>query len=286
MNQLKQPIVILGGDRRQKAAAEELIRRGYPVQTRELEPGGPDWRAEAAGADILLLPAPCTRDNVCLFTPLSDSRVELKELGALLRPSTLVIGGKLETLPAEQVCKEDLLTREDYQWRNAVPTAEAALALALEQRQKTLHTSRCLVIGGGRIGQVLSRLLQALGAIVCVSARKSADLARTEALGMEAYRTEQIRDIADRFDLIFNTVPALVLDRRVLERVSDQCIILDLASAPGGTDRLAAEAFGRTVISAPGLPGKVTPITAGIIVARTVDEIIHSTNGRKNTHGQ
>ena len=44
------------------------------------------------------------------------------------------------------------------------------------------------------------------------------------------------------------------------------CLILDLASQPGGTDFGCAKALGLTAIHALALPGKVAPVTAGTAI--------------------
>lgn len=49
---------------------------------------------------------------------------------------------------------------------NAVPTAEGAIQIAMEQTDVTLHGLPVLVIGHGRIGSLLARRLAALGAKV------------------------------------------------------------------------------------------------------------------------
>ncbi len=69
---------------------------------------------------------------------------------------------------------------------------------------------------GGRIGQLLSRKLQALGAQVTVSARRSRDLGMIRAMGFRAAVTGQWEDLSP-YRVIFNTVPAPVLSQRDLE---------------------------------------------------------------------
>jgi dipicolinate synthase subunit A len=68
-------------------------------------------------------------------------------------------------------------------------------------------------------------------------------------------------------DLIFNTAPAPIVTRAVLERLPRYAAVIDMATAPGGTDFDAAERLGITAKLAPGLPGIVAPVTAGRIIA-------------------
>ena len=48
----------------------------------------------------------------------------------------------------------------------------------MEATDRTLHGSRCLIIGYGRIGRLLADRLLSLGAEVTVSARKYGDSVR------------------------------------------------------------------------------------------------------------
>lgn len=75
-------------------------------------------------------------------------------------------------------------------------------------------------------------------------------------------------------DMIFNTVPAIVLTEEILATMGKGSLIVDLASAPGGTDFEAAARFGIKAILALGLPGKVAPKTAGRILADSIPQLI------------
>ena len=60
------------------------------------------------------------------------------------------------------------------------------------------------------------------------------------------------------------------LGREALEDVKPDCLILDLASKPGGVDLGRAGELGLTVIWALSLPGKVAPVTAGAAIKSTI----------------
>ena len=117
---------------------------------------------------------------------------------------------------------------------NDVPTCEGALQLAMEQTEHTLQGASCLVIGYGRIGALLAHKLHALDAAVTVSARSPRDFARIEADGMRALDTRSLAGRLSAFQLIFNTVPAPVLGAAELSSLSTGCLVIDLASLPGG----------------------------------------------------
>ena len=119
---------------------------------------------------------------------------------------------------------------------NAVPTAEGALQIAMEELPITLHGCRALVIGYGRLGKLLAHRLSALGAKVSVSARKWADLAWAEAFNYGVEQTDRLDGWLCGYDLVINTVPARVLDGGRLADLKPGCLVIDLASKPGGAD--------------------------------------------------
>ena len=65
----------------------------------------------------------------------------------------------------------------------------------------------------------------------------------------------------ENYDYIFNTIPYIILDESKLIKIKKECLIIDLASKPYGVDMSVAARIGIKVIIAPGLPGKVAPLT-------------------------
>lgn len=153
-----------------------------------------------------------------------------------------------------RVLKDEVYTQE-----NAALTAEGALFTAVARMNRALRGSKCLVIGYGRIGKALTGLLRAMGAMVTVAARR--EESRREA-GENSVSIQEIPQVLPRMDVIFNTVPAPVLEEKELRQVKPQCVMIDLASAPYGIDRDAAEALGRKAFLESGLPGRYCPLSA------------------------
>ena len=134
----------------------------------------------------------------------------------------------------------DYYAREELQVANAVPTAEGAIQRAMEATDGTLHGSRCLVLGFGRVGKLLAYRLRNLGAQVTVAARKYRDLAWIDAMDFCSLPIGELSGHLGEFDLIFNTVPALLLDAPRLTETKENCLLMELASAPGGIEEGAA----------------------------------------------
>ena len=144
----------------------------------------------------------------------------------------------------------------------------------MEELPITLQDARVLVIGYGRLGKVLARQLHGLGARVTVAARNPADRAWVRAWGYGDVPSDHLAGHTGGFDLSCNTVPVCLLDREALSGVTPGCLVIDLASKPGGVDFAAAGELGVKVIWALSLPGKVAPVTAGKAIRSAIYNIM------------
>lgn len=282
---------LLGGDERQRSAAEHLRALGYCVRTWGLSPqDDTDWRT-VLPAEVVLLPLPATTDGVSVAAPLVPDapRLSVSELSANLPHGTVLLGGRL---PPEWVhlAGEAGLTVFDYasddvfQMKNALPTAEGAILLALRELRHTLSGSAVAVTGYGRIASLLADRLRALGAAATVCARRARDLA---AAAMRGHAVSRLvpgcpPQLPSGCRAVFNTVPAQLFDRSAAAAFPQDCLYIELASAPGGMDPTIAQACGVRYLPGGGLPGRCFPETAGIIVAETALSLLPD-NNRKDT---
>lgn len=252
-------IHLMGGDSRQLYLADYISDRGFPVSLSYLGTGGtPQW-----DADLLILPLPASRDGVTLNAPLAKETIPLQTVYDHFKGPYL-FGGKLpRSAPLRAI---DYYRAEEITVANAALTVEGALALAISNTPFALLNQPVLVLGAGRIGQLLALRLTAMGARVTVAARRAESLALCRALGAEARFYEDVP--YQRFRLVFNTVPARVLQQ--LERLPEGALLIELASAPGGFDAEAAEKLGLQVLHAPGLPGKFAPESAAEVIGEFI----------------
>jgi dipicolinate synthase subunit A len=274
---------VLGGDRRQIALAESIASDGYTVTacgfddvifSREVKKAGLEETAELC--ENIILPLPITADGKHLKMDFSDQKILLDDNFAELLRGKQVFGGMMGRLYQtsdiwESIDTYDYFTREEFAVRNVVPTAEGAIGIAMQEYPGTISGSKCLVAGFGRIGKILSWMLRGIGAKVTVSARKQSDIAWINSYG---YDTILTAEIGGRFDIVFNTIPAVIFDHKVLARLHGRPLLIDLASPPGGVDYDAAESCGFQVIHALSLPGKVAPKAAGEIIKHTIYNIM------------
>ena len=86
-------------------------------------------------------------------------------------------------------------------------------------------------------------------------------------------------------DLLFNTIPTMIVTAQIIANLPSRAVIIDLASKPGGTDFRFAEKRGIKALLAPGLPGIVAPKTAGRIIADCLSRLIME-DSRQRGNGQ
>lgn len=275
---MSKTICIIGGDLRQKRLFEVLSKDGYQVFSEGL--GEEEFYFDdLKKADIVIFPIPMSFDNVYINAPFCRQKISIKSVLDHLNMDCLVLGACIsketeDMLTRKGLSFEDYFGREELIVKNAIPTAEGALEIALSEMPTTIFGSKCLVTGFGRVGKVMAKKLKALDADVTVSARKYGDFAWIEEAGLKPIHTEDLSLFVKDFDLIINTVPSLILTEEILKRVKDEALIIDLASKPGGVDFSAAKRLGKNVIWALSLPGKTAPLTAGDIIKEAVVNIL------------
>ena len=274
---------VIGGDERMKYLAQSIAADGYPVCVCGLEKLGTcrgaaecDLPQLAAKSSVILLPLPATKDGLFLNAPYAENEIRLDDDFSRLFMHKTVCGGMLQRLTASsslwrEIEPEDYYRREELAVGNAIPTAEGAVGIAIREYPGTINGAKCLITGFGRIGKNLAIILRGMGAEVFCAARKMADLMQMRAFGVQPLT---YREIGRRFDLIFNTVPAKVLTSPVLMQQTRDTLIIELASAPGGTDLKRAEELHLHVIDAPSLPGRVAPKTAAEYIKEAVYNIL------------
>lgn len=280
---------ILGGDKRQLFLADSLVKDGCSVILGgfdNLRSVGSisiaDIRTALNYSDAIIFPLPSVRSDGSLNTAFANTNIFFDEEELEILKSKPVFASMRDRLirayPELKSAKiYDYAARDDFAILNAVPTAEGAIECAMSAYEGTIAGSRSLVVGFGRIGKVLAKLLNALGSKVTVSARKTSDIAFIDALGYKAVNTEVLKEIKD-IDLVFNTVPSMIFNEELLKNTDRNTLVIDLASLPGGVDFEAARALRIDAQRALSLPGKCAPKAAGEIIKTTVFRIIEEVN--------
>ena len=182
----------------------------------------------------------------------------LSDILSILPENITIIGGNLNSQALANYQTIDLLQDPVYVAENADITARCAIKLLCECLPCTLKNLPILVIGWGRIGKCLARLLQANDALVTVYARKEADRAMLSALGYSVQNALE----PTGFRVVINTTPAVVLPN-----CPKDAFKMELSSVLG--------IGGDDVLWARGLPAIHAPESSGKLIADTVIRLLN-----------
>ena len=229
-------------------------------------------------SDIIIGPVPFSKDGKNVQTIYSSQKIEIDELVKYCKGKILIAGA----IPNEVIAlaKEldirviDIMKIESLTVLNTIATAEGTLEIAMRNTKKVLHGSKVLVLGYGRVAKVVAKVFSAVEAEVTCAVRKPEAFAWIEVDGFKAININELGKNLGEFDIIINTPPTLILNRKKLRLIKKDCLVIDLASYPGGVDVEAAKELNINFEWALGLPGKVAPITAAEHIYKVLREVI------------
>lgn len=280
---------VVGGDLRTIKLAKILAKEGNMVYTYGLEKAEElkeikniifcEKLIEAVKmVQVVIGPIPFSSDGININMPFSDGKLSIREFMHNLNAKILIAGtiapDVYELANDEYIEIVDIMKREELAVLNTIATAEGTIEIAIANTNKILHGSNVLVLGFGRIGKVLARKLAGLSTKVTCAARKEEDLAWIKAYGHKGININQIDKNLSEFDVIINTVPQMILTAEKLGYVKQECLLIDLASNPGGIDKKVAKEKGLQLIWALALPGKVAPTTTAEFIKDTIYNIL------------
>lgn len=286
LSQLK--IGVFGGDMRQVYLADALLKKGFHVCTFKTKEKIEHENCTTLHnltelfeqCNVIIGPIPFNKD---LVTAASATDIN-SDLSQLLTNDHILIGGIIpphivNSCNLKGVPYYDYMNDEKIAILNAIATAEGSIMEAIKSSDINLHGSQCLVLGYGRCGKVLAGKLKALDAKVTIAARSEEALAYAEAAGYQTCNLSDIKSILPSFNFIFNTIPALVLDKDHLALVDPKVTIIDIASQPGGVDFEFALKNNINAKLCLGLPGKVSPKTSADIILCGIMSFIKERSG-------
>ena len=281
---------IIGGDLRIIKLAQMLAKDGNKVYAYGLEKAEELKnynnivfaeklsKAIREDVEVVIGPIPFSSNGTTINAPFSEKEISIRELMHHLNAKILIAGSitpdVYDMANDEYIEIIDIMKREELAVLNTISTAEGTIEIAIANTNKIIHGSNVLILGFGRIGKVLARKMAGLSAKVTCAARKEEDLAWIRAYGHKETNINVLGENLAEYDLIINTVPHLILTKERMQYVKDDCLLIDLASNPGGIDKKAAKDKNLKLIWALALPGKVAPVTTAEFIKDTVYNIL------------
>lgn len=227
-------------------------------------------------SDVFVLPIPFTKDG----SYITGENILIEELISKCKYKIVITGGIKdefkEKMRDENIKCVDLMELDEIAYLNAIPTAEGAIKCAMDNTDFTIHGANIMVLGFGRVGKILADKLKGLNANVFCEARNKKDLAHIQALGYNVVELNNITEVIGNMDIIFSTIPAVILDEEKIKLLDKNTVIIDLASAPGSVDYIACEKYGIKAYLELGIPSKVAPYSAAKYLKQSMDSVIYN----------
>lgn len=273
-----------------RTVARLFHTQGCEVRSLFLPAGAPhpteDLSSALQGAEAMILPLPASRDGIYptaeaglpvprLSEILSRAEDECLLLGGMLSPTLLAAVKEAEIEAVDYYESETLLEK------NAALTAEAAIAMTILDLPVSLHGAHLAIIGAGRIARHLIRLLTPFAPKLLVYARRAAAREEASAAGAVTFPICEGEPLLlpSTVQAVFCTVPALLFDRKAIAALPPGLLFYDLGG--GGIDREAAIEHGILLPAVAGLPGKVSPQSAGEYLYDEIRNILAWKRGLK-----
>ena len=269
--------LLVGGDKRQEYLYNILSSKNFNVDSLFLNNNDDikESLEKISNANVIILPIPSTTDNTTLFAPKFKEKIPLNYIiDKVSNNSILFTGGENNIFTACKAKKVvNLLSDEVMTLKNAMATAEATLAIIINNTENTIFGSDILITGYGRIGKILTDYLLPLNANVHVCARSKIARTSAELSGAKSFGFNELKEKLPQYKIIINTVPMLIFKKEELKIIKKSALIIDLASKPGGIDYNTAQNLNLNVIHALSLPGKYSPESA----AGFIEDAINNT---------
>jgi len=208
--------------------------------------------------DLLIGPIPLTTDGKTLYLPYSSSSMMIDAMINKLSTNTRVVAG-LGSIQIQNEHLIDITKNEEFYLKNIIPTVEGIIEIMIGKSDRTLHGSKTLILGFGRIGTKLSATLKALGTNITLSTNSLEDEKRSYNLGYNHIQLNKLSTSMLEYDFIINTIPSIYVNEKVIDQIPLSSILIDVASVPGGVDKEYADKTNHQLIVARGIPGKSSP---------------------------
>ena len=267
-------ISLIGGDKRQQYIGSYFHNKGYQVYSFSNSAGFNiccSLEEIIKKSNIIILPIPVTGKpgfiNTCSDIPLlCESLIEK------LSPSHILFGGcfpenMITFFELNKICYYDFMKDTKIAYLNSIATAEGAIMEAIKESNINIHNSNILVTGFGKCAKALSSRLNSLNGHITIAARSENDLGCAALYGYKTITIKEIPSNAENFDFIFNTIPTLIIEKETISRLKKECLIIDIASYPGGIDFNEARYQNIKALLKLSLPGRVSPASSGYILS-------------------
>lgn len=191
-----------------------------------------------------------------------------------MSPSTHLFCGKcsqdaLQTAENMEVQIHIMMKDENFQATNARLTAEGTLGIIIQRSTNSLEDNKYMILGFGRTGAAIARLLCQLGLTVDICTNSSSRPAHAFArhvLPLSGLDFSQS-------DVVINTVPHPIIDDKASMSFKYNALYIELASKPA-LNLEYVRYLGVDADIHPALPAKACPLSAAKAMLTYIKEVL------------
>lgn len=284
-------VLFLGGDKRQVEIINHLKERGHNIDVigynqavfsediikLELE------QVKIDEYNVVIFPVSGVKEDFSVVSDFNHDKIILKRdfLNGLNKKALVFTGIKTETLNEMlDVVQHDviaLMDDNDIKKQNSIPTVEGIIGDLIYNTDYTISGSNIFILGYGNVGRPLTEKLKALGAdltIGVIQYEEYKELTQNDINCIYTNNKFLMENVMSGSDIVINTVPELIINKDYLEALNKDAYVLDISSHPHGVDFDSANDLKIKNKLLLGIPGKVAPKTAGLILVNKIDSIL------------
>jgi dipicolinate synthase subunit A len=284
-------ILFLGGDKRQIEIINHLNKKGYEIDVigytlaylnKNINKKTVDV-IKINEYDVIFFPISGVKENYYIVSDFENEKIFLDPNFLKEVKSRALIFTGINTQCLDEMLlktnKKTIALMEDDQVKkeNSIPTVEGIIGDLVYNTDQTINGSNIFVLGYGNVGTVLVDKLKCLGANITVGVLLFEEYQMVAKKGLNCIYTNNqslMQKLVHNSDIIINTVPDLIINKEYLKVVNKDAYILDISSHPHGVDFDSANELQIKNKLLLGIPGKVAPKTAGLILVNKIDSIL------------
>ncbi len=256
-------ILVMGNDKKMRACCKRLSERGYMAENFE-----PTSDFDVINLyDYIVLPLPTIAN-----AKINGTDKSFNEFLSVIDKKQKVFCGNIDPSAFENFYS--YYTNESFLLKNSRLTAQGVLRIISDNIEDDFRNISVAVIGYGRCGRSVCKLLKNCGMNVSSFSRREETVTLAEDEGIAAYISANLTDKISEFDIIINTVPSNILSKDDISKLNQNNLYIEIASKPYGFDIKNTDVFNFRYILAESLPGRFTPVSAGNNIADTVLNLI------------
>lgn len=156
----------------------------------------------------------------------------------------------------------NFLDDEIFAIQNSHLTAEGILGLLIYEQEKSIFDINILILGGGRVGKTLAKLLEKLGIKFAIAGNSQNTYENCFYFSNKNFLGDEYKSHLGEFDVIVNSVPSSILSTCDLQNIKKDCLFLEISSI----QTLENEDYEFKYVLCPALPQKFSAESAGNIL--------------------